>query len=431
MLQSENKLSDLGKGFYGWLIFVRSSIYFFGTGKKPASDINICRLYQGLTILYRNTKVKVRSPDGDTEYFDIVAGVLQGDTLAPYLFIICLDYVLRTSIDKIRENGFELTTKRSRRYPTKTITDADYADDIAILANTPNQAETLLHSLERSAAGIDLYVNAHKTEYMCYNQTGDISTLEGTPLKLVDKFTYLGSSVESTEKDIETRLTKAWTAINRLSIIWKSDLTDKMKRSFFQAAVTSILLYGCTTWTLTKRLEKKLDGNYTRMLRAILNKSWRQHPTRHQLYGHLPPITKTIQVRRTRHAGHCWRSRDELIRDVLLWTPTHGRAKAGRPAQTYIQQLCEDTGCCPEDLPRAMNDREEWRERVKDIRATSATWWWWWPRERTSPLCNLRWVISIHFRSRYVTLHFYLGATCYPRWYIDTVMLEIYRNEFV
>ena len=320
----------------------------------------------------------------DTEYFDIVAGVLQGDTLAPYLFIICLDYVLRTSIDKIRENGFELTKKRSRRYPAKTITDADYADDIAILANTPDQAETLLHSLERAAAGIGLYVNEHKTEYMCYNQTGGISTLEGTPLKLVDKFTYLGSSVESTEKDIETRLMKAWTAINRLSIIWKSDLTDKMKRSFFQAAVTSILLYGYTTWTLTKRLEKKLDGNYTRMLRAILNKSWRQHPTRHQLYGHLPPITKTIRVRRTRHAGHCWRSRDELIRDVLLWTPTHGRAKAGRPARTYIQQLCEDTGCCPEDLPEAMNDREEWRERVRDIRATSATWCLWWRRVKSA-----------------------------------------------
>ena len=172
--------------------------------------------------------------------------------------------------------------------------------------------------MERAAASIGLHVYAHKTKYMCYNQTGDINTLEGTPLKLVDKFTYLGSSVSSTEKDIDTRLTKAWTAIDRLSIIWKSDLTDKMKCSFFQAAVVSILLYGCTTWTLTKRLEKKLDGNYTRMLRAILDKSWWQHPTRHQLYGHLPPITKTIQVRRTRHAGHCWRSRDELISDVLL-----------------------------------------------------------------------------------------------------------------
>ena len=96
----------------------------------------------------------------------------------------CFFYVLRTPIDKIKENGFELTKKRSRRYPATTITDVDYADDIAILANTPDQAETLLHSLERAAASIGLYVNAHKTEYMCYNQTGDISTLEGTPLIL-------------------------------------------------------------------------------------------------------------------------------------------------------------------------------------------------------------------------------------------------------
>ena len=169
---------------------------------------------------------------------------------------------------------------------------------------------------------------------MCFNQTGDISTQNGSSLKLVDKFTYLGSSVSSTETDINTRLTKAWTANNKLSVIWKSDLTDKMKRSFFQAAVVSILLYGCTTWTLTKRLEKNLDGNYTRMLRAILNKSWRQHLTKQQLYGHLLPITKTIQVRQTRHAGHCWRCGDELKSDILLWTPSHGHAKAELPTWT-------------------------------------------------------------------------------------------------
>ena len=168
-----------------------------------------------------------------------------------------------------------------------------------------------------------------------------------------------------------------------------------MKRSFFQAAVVSILLYGCTTWMLTKRLEKKLDGNYTRMLRAILNKSWRQHPTRHQLYGHLPPIMKSIQVRRTRHAGHRWRSRDELISDVLLQTSTYGRAKAGRPARSYIQQLCEDTGCSPEDLPETMNDREKWRERVRDIRASRTTWWWWLlkilkPYNCVQIICNLK-----------------------------------------
>ena len=153
--------------------------------------------------------MKVCSPDGDTEYFDFVAWVLQRDTLAPYLFIICLDNALRTSIDKIRESSFELTKKRSRRYPAKTITDADYADHIAILENTPNQAETLRHSLERVTAGIGLHVNAHKTEYMCYNQTDEISTIDGTSLKLVDKFTYLGSSISSTEKDTDTQLMKA------------------------------------------------------------------------------------------------------------------------------------------------------------------------------------------------------------------------------
>ena len=183
--------------------------------------------------------------------------------------------MLRTPTDKIKENGFEVTKKRNRRYTAKIITDADYANDIALLANTPTQAETLLHSLERATAGIGLHVNAHKTEYMCFNQTGVISTRGGSSLKLVDKFTYRGSSVSSTEKDIDTQLTKAWTAIDRISVIWKTDPTDKIERSFFQVAVVSILLYGWTTWTLTKRMEKKLDDNYTRILQAILNKSRR------------------------------------------------------------------------------------------------------------------------------------------------------------
>ena len=317
--------------------------------------------------------MKVRSPDGDRIVQHCSRSTARGHASPISLYHLSRQLLLRTTIDKIKENGSELTKKRSRGHPAKTITDADYADDRAILANTPNQAETLLHSLERAAACIGLHVNAHKTEYICFNRTGYISTWDGSSLKLVDKFTYLGSSVSSTEKDIDTQLTKAWTAIDRLPIIWKSDQTDKMKRSFFRIAVVSVLLYGCTIWTLTKRLEKKLDGNYTRMLRAILNKSWRHHPTRHQLYGHLPPITKTIQVRRTRHAGHCWRNKDELISDVLLWTPTYGRAKAGRPARTYILLFCDDTECSPEDLPEAMNDREKWRERVRDICASGTT----------------------------------------------------------
>ena len=120
-------------------------------------------------MLYRNTKVKVCTPEEDTDYFDIIAGVLQGDILAIYFVIICLDYILRTSIDIIKEDCFKLIKERSRTYSAQTITDADYTDDIKLRANAPAQAETQLHRLERAAAGIGLHVNAHKIECVCFN----------------------------------------------------------------------------------------------------------------------------------------------------------------------------------------------------------------------------------------------------------------------
>ena len=150
-----------------------------------------------------------------------IAGVLQGNTLAPYLFRICLHYVLRTSMDLMKENGLKLENARIRRHLARTITDIDYADDLALLANTPAQAKFLRHSPERIAGGISLKVNAEKTGYMCFNQRSYISARNGGSLKLVD----LGSNVSSTENDINTRLVKAWTATNRLSVIWKSDLS--------------------------------------------------------------------------------------------------------------------------------------------------------------------------------------------------------------
>ena len=125
-------------------------------------------------------------------------------------------------------------------------------------------------------------------------------------------------------------------------------------------------------------MEKKLYGNYTRMAWAKLNKYWRQHPTKQELYRHLPTITKTIQVNRNRHSGNCWRSKNELISNRILWTPSYGREKAGQPVRTYIQQLYADTGWSLNDYPGAMDDREGWRDRVREIRVRSATWWWWW-----------------------------------------------------
>ena len=124
-------------------------------------------------------------------------------------------------------------------------------------------------------------------------------------------------------------LMKARTTINRLSIIWKCSQSNKIKRDFFHAVILSKLLYKCTTWTLTKRIKKKLDGNNKRILRAILNKSWKQQP--HEITA-IRPLTshlKNIQVKRARHAGHLWRSKDEFISNVHLWTPTHERVSVG------------------------------------------------------------------------------------------------------
>ena len=274
-------------------------------------------------------KVKVCSPDANTD-FDIVVGVLQGDTWAPYLFIICLDYVLRTSIDLIKENGFTIKKARDRQYPAEIITDADYANDIVLLSNTPAQAKSLLHSLEQAAVGIKLNMNANKMEYTCFKWEGTISTLSDGPLKLADKFVFHGSCVSSTKSDVNMHQAKTWTAINRLSDIWNSDLSDKITWNFYQAVFVSVLLYGWIIWTLTKDIEKKLDENWTKMQWAILNQSWKQHPTKQQLYDHLLPISKAIQVRWTRYAGHCWRSKDKLISNVILWTPTYGYVSVGQ-----------------------------------------------------------------------------------------------------
>ena len=284
-------------------------------------------------IMYQDTHSMVCSPDGDTDFFDISAGVLQGDTLAPYIFIICLDYVLRKALDMNNELGFTLTKQKSKCYPAMKITDADYADDLAVLADILKDATFLLHSIERTAKEIGFYLNADKTEFICFNQDASerMKSLDGEKIKQVEDFKYLGSYIASTEHDVNIRLGKAWNALNELDKIWKSNLTDNLKRNFFRAAVETVLLYGSVSWTLTTHLEKKIDGAYTRMLRTALNRSWKDHPTNVELYGHIPPISKLLQQQRMRFAGHCWRSKEEQAGDGLLWKPPQGHQPRGRP----------------------------------------------------------------------------------------------------
>ena len=173
---------------------------------------------------------------------------------------------------------------------------------------------------------------------MCFNWEGAISTLNGGPLKLVDKFKYFGCSVSSIENDVNKHLAKVWTTIGRLSITWKFDLSIKMKQEFFEAVFVSVLLYGYTTWTLTKYVEEKASVERQKNAISYLEQILESIPVKQQLYDHLPPISKTIQVRWTRYMGHCWRRKDELISDILLWTPFTWICHIGQPARTYLQQ---------------------------------------------------------------------------------------------
>ena len=316
-------------------------------------------IVSAINVLYTDTFAKVISPDGDTEFFEILAGVLQGDTLAPFLFVIALDYAMRIATKDTNSIGFKLQRSRSKRHPAILVTDADYADDLALISETIEQSQLFLLRVEAAAAQLGLYANEVKTEYMSFNQPdGYLITLYGKELKRVKDFLYLGSWVETSEKDITTRIAKAWAALSKMDTTWKSNINRELKIRFFRATVETVLLYGCTTWTLTKALETKLDGAYTRLLRAALNVKWQSHTTNLTLYGSLPKLTSTIRERRVRFCGHCWRSKDEIVHQLLLWEPTHGKRARGRPAKTFIDQIVEDTGIRKEELAQSMDDRK-------------------------------------------------------------------------
>lgn len=326
------------------------------------------RLVSVIGLMYEGTRAKVLSPDGETELFDILAGVLQGDTLAPYLFAIMIDYCMRKAINGDDEKlGLTLERRKSRRVGPKNITDVDFADDIALLSESIMSATELLHRVELAAANIGLFINAGKTKVMTLNmgdQAGDLRSQWGEPIENVEDFIYLGSWIDGTERDIKVRKGKAWAALHRLKNIWKSKLSKSIKIRLFIAACESVLLYGSETWTLTKAQEKSLDGTYTKMLRMVLGVSWKDKVSNAVLYGKLPKLSVKIRSRRLKLAGHCVRHPEILANDLVMWEPEvgHGETKRGRPKQSYLNTLLRDVGInSKEELRTLMRDRDIWR----------------------------------------------------------------------
>jgi hypothetical protein len=285
------------------------------------------KLIEAIRLLYTDTSATILTPDGETPAFPIKAGILQGDTLAPFLFIMVVDYVLRMSVDKINHKGFQLYPRRSSRNPAVYLTDADFADDIGLVSSCLEDAQALLHALESASNSVGLYLNEAKTEYINHcntnenNKLAEIKTLNNKVLKQVEDYKYLGSYISSSGKDFNVRKGMAWSASNDMHKIWISDLNVELKVCIFRATVESILLYGSETWTMSAKLTKRLDGTYTRLLRRAKNLSWRTHPTRELIYGNLCPVSTLVKARRVQFAGHCYRAENEIISSLLLWRP--------------------------------------------------------------------------------------------------------------
>ena len=328
------------------------------------------KIVSAIKSMYETTWAKVISPDGETEAFKIQAGVLQGDTLAPFLFIIVLDYCLRSAIpeDRAQELGFTIKPRLPRRIRKQVITDLGFADDLALLSDTVEQAQELLLALEQHAAKVGLKINVKKTQYMTFNQISNhpLCTSSGRQLQQVHDFKYLGAWIASTTQDFHVRKGLAWKSINKLHQIWKSSLPRKLKIQVFQTLIEPVFLYGSETWTLTKQLEKSVDGCYTRLLRAALNISWKDKVSNYNLYGDLPKVSSTIRGRRLRAAGHFHRHQEEAANKFVLWEPKHG--SAGTRHNTYVQLLLEDTGLeYISELTSLMEDRNVWRNTCHDV----------------------------------------------------------------
>ena len=325
-------------------------------------------LLRAIEKMYSGTKAKIVTPDGETELFDITAGVLQGDTLAPFLFIIVLDYAMRKALgDDEKDLGFTLTPRRSRRHPKEVLSDLDFADDIALLSDDIIQAQELLSRVETECKKVGLGLNGPKTKALAYNiqNPPPLCTHDGTALEYKGDFKYLGSWVDSSEKDMAVRKALAWKALNGMTKIWTSDMKPDLKKRFFLSTVESILLYGCESWSMTETQERSLNGTYTRMLRKALNIHWSAHITNEKLYGKLPPVCSKIASRRLQLAGHCYRHPELSAQKLILWEPSHGQRGRGRPRTNYVDTLKRDTGAANvKELASLMEERTVWRKHV-------------------------------------------------------------------
>ena len=305
--------------------------------------------------------------------FDVVTGVLQGDVLAPFLFIIVLDWVIRNSnLDPV---GFTTITRRSRRHPEERLSDLGYADDISLLANQASDAQIQIDTISSTAAEVGLTINPDKTKILALNMPSPSVTIQNEQLEVVEDFKYLGSYINSAEHDLKCRKGKAWAAFWLLKKIWTSDIPLQTKIGLFDASVLSVLLYGSPTWVISDPMAAKINAFQTSCLRIMLDIKRTDRVKNEDIYAltNLQPLTLSVQERQLRFLGHSIRRpREHPVSRYALYHPNHGRRNRGRGKELYHQYIAKIVNptftMSADEIRRAASDREGWRTTVAACR---------------------------------------------------------------
>ena len=329
----------------------------------------------------------VKTEDGISDPIHVQAGVLQGDTLAPFLFIIALDYVLRASI--FEQDGVPLsacstgTRITRRRDGARVITDLDFADDIILFCPTLHQARATLHRVEAVALTIGLRINSgrEKTEYFTIGRIRDeenlfsLSLADGRTVPKVDHYKYLGTNILKPLVDLSTRIGLAWKSLITLKGVWRSKLSANLKDYLFIALAQSIYAYGAVAWPLKKAQQMRLCGATTRMLRYIRGLGYSEHISLSDLYRGIPQATTMVTQRRLRLIGHVIRSEEDHPLKLLLgWKPNWCTRKIGGPKMSLNDAILTDGGYDRlsgwHKLKNDAKDREHWSRIIENAVTT-------------------------------------------------------------
>ena len=287
---------------------------------------------------------------------------MQGDTLAPFLFVIVLDFVLHRA-----SSTFGIATHEDTNIPR--LTDLDFADDIALFDNSVPSATRHVESLEVEASRVGLRINYMKTKAKAVN-IGDLQDnleVRDNQIEIVDDFKYLGSTILSSMTHFLQRHAVAWNNFWRLQRVWKSEkLPLHLKLRLLDALIISVLLYGAESWTITKTLSNKINAFGTSCYRILLGikRTDRVRNTAVLQAVNRPALSITVYRRQLKALGHWLRKDGSVVQRYALYTPTLGRNRRGRPRMTYVRYMEKLTGLTADKIESGAADRDGWRSNV-------------------------------------------------------------------